>query len=85
MLWFDGFLMLQESNKWWKWEDWWKNCERCETLKASEDGGYRYAHFSIHHEMLSDSTRTEAYRNAIYNNPHQMSCMKESVLIEPSV
>ena len=34
------------------------------TIKASEDGGYAgsYAHFSIHHEMLSDSARTEAYR-----------------------
>ena len=44
------------------------------TIKASEDGGYAgsYAHFSIHHEMLSDSARTEAYRNAIYNNLHQM-------------
>ena len=51
------------------------------TIKASEDGGYAgsYAHFSIHHEMLSDSARTEAYRNAIYNNLHQMSCMKESL------
>ena len=33
-------------------------------IRADEDGGYAgsYAHFSIHHEMLSDSARTEAYR-----------------------
>jgi len=43
-------------------------------IKANEDGGYAgsYAHFSIHHEMLSDSARTEAYRNAIYNNINQI-------------
>ena len=43
-------------------------------IKASEDGGYAgsYAHFSIHHEMLSDSARTEAYRDAIYNNVDQI-------------
>ena len=37
-------------------------------------GGYagNYAHFSIHHGMLSESDRTEACRNAIYNNLHQM-------------
>ena len=35
--------------------------------------------------MLSDSAQTEAYRNAIYNNLHQMSCMKESVLIEEKI
>ena len=31
-----------------------------------------FGHFSIHHEMVSDSAQTEAYRNAIYNNLHQM-------------
>ena len=37
-------------------------------------GGYsgNYAHFLIHHGMLSDSAQTEAYRNAIYNNLQQM-------------
>ena len=41
---------------------------------ASEDVSYAvsYAHFSIHYEMLLDSAQTEAYRNAIYNNLHQM-------------
>lgn len=44
------------------------------SIKAEEDGGYAgsYAHFSIHHEMLSDSKRTEAYRDAIYNNVQQV-------------
>ena len=44
------------------------------TIRANEDGGYAgtYAHFLIHHEMLSDTAQTEAYRNAICNNLHQM-------------
>lgn len=29
-----------------------------------------YAHFGIHEEMLKDSVRTGAYRNAILNNPN---------------
>ena len=43
-------------------------------IKAEEDGGYAgsYAHFSIHHEMLSDSARTESYRDAVYDNLEQM-------------
>ena len=43
-------------------------------IKANEDGGYAgsYAHFSIHHEMLSDTVRTEAYRDAVYQSPEQM-------------
>ena len=44
------------------------------SIRADEDGGYAgsYAHFSIHHEMLSDSVRTEAYRDAIYRNEDQI-------------
>ncbi len=43
-------------------------------IKADEDGGYAgsYAHFSIHHEMLSDNVRTEAYRDALENNKDQI-------------
>ncbi|XP_013777442.1 protein arginine N-methyltransferase 3-like [Limulus polyphemus] len=39
-------------------------------LKEEEDCSYfdSYSHFSIHHEMLQDKARTEAYRNAIFNN-----------------
>lgn len=37
-------------------------------IRPDEDSGYAgsYSHFSIHHEMLSDRVRTEAYRDAIY-------------------
>ena len=43
-------------------------------VKTKEDGGYAgsYAHFSIHHEMLSDKVRTEAYRDAVYDSPDQI-------------
>merc|ERR1719204_1833092 len=36
----------------------------------SEDSGYAgsYAHFGIHHEMLSDKVRTETYRNSVAKN-----------------
>merc|ERR1719244_1880104 len=37
---------------------------------VEEDSGYfqSYAHYSIHHEMLSDKVRTESYRNALLKN-----------------
>ncbi|XP_063233375.1 uncharacterized protein LOC134537072 [Bacillus rossius redtenbacheri] len=40
------------------------------SLRASEDEGYfsTYAHFSIHHEMLSDRVRTLSYRDALVGN-----------------
>ena len=43
-------------------------------IQANEDGGYAgsYAHFSIHHEMLSDKVRTEAYRDAVYQSSEQV-------------
>jgi len=36
----------------------------------SEDSGYAgsYAHFGIHHEMLSDKVRTETYRDSVAKN-----------------
>lgn len=37
------------------------------SLPLDDDNGYfeTYAHFSIHHSMLSDKVRTESYRGAI--------------------
>ncbi|KAK3862096.1 hypothetical protein Pcinc_032007 [Petrolisthes cinctipes] len=39
-------------------------------MRPEEDEGYfySYAHFDIHHEMLSDSVRTESYRAALLEN-----------------
>lgn len=39
-------------------------------MDLEDDSGYfnTYAHFSIHHEMLSDKVRTDSYRLAILNN-----------------
>lgn len=39
--------------------------------EEEEEEGYfsTYSHFSIHHEMLSDRVRTEAYQNFITKNP----------------
>lgn len=39
-------------------------------MRPEEDEGYfnSYAHFDIHHEMLSDKVRTESYRDAILGN-----------------
>ena len=50
-------------------------------IKANEDGGYAgsYAHFSIHHEMLSDFVRTNAYKQAIYENADQI---KDKVVLD---
>jgi len=40
----------------------------------SEDSGYAgsYAHFGIHHEMLSDRVRTESYRDAVAKNVEEI-------------
>merc|ERR1719412_3402128 len=50
-------------------------------IKANEDGGYAgsYAHFSIHHEMLSDFVRTNAYKQAIYENADQI---KDKIVLD---
>lgn len=39
-------------------------------LTIEEDANYvnSYSHYSIHHEMLSDSVRTESYQKAIIGN-----------------
>ncbi|XP_077296010.1 arginine methyltransferase 3 [Arctopsyche grandis] len=45
--------------------------DRCvEKMDVNEDLGYfsTYAHFSIHHDMLSDKVRTESYQRAILDN-----------------
>ena len=41
-----------------------------ESRNAVEDSGYAgsYAHFGIHHEMLSDKIRTQSYKDAISFN-----------------
>ncbi|XP_055375919.1 uncharacterized protein LOC129608448 [Condylostylus longicornis] len=38
-----------------------------------------YAHFNIHHEMLSDTVRTEAYRNAFLMNK---SSIKDKIVLD---
>ena len=42
--------------------------------REEEDAGYAgsYAHFGIHHEMLSDQVRTESYRDAVLKNADQI-------------
>lgn len=43
------------------------------SIRLENDQGYfsTYSHFGIHHEMLSDTVRTESYRDAILNNSDQ--------------
>ncbi|CAB3386093.1 Hypothetical predicted protein [Cloeon dipterum] len=43
-------------------------------IKLEDDEAYfsSYAHFGIHHEMLSDRVRTETYRNALVCNKSQI-------------
>lgn len=40
------------------------------SVSLEEDSSYfeTYSHFSIHHSMLSDTVRTESYRDAIFKN-----------------
>ena len=38
-----------------------------------------YAHFGIHEEMLKDTVRTTAYRDAMLNNPH---LFKDKVVLD---
>merc|ERR1719234_2376652 len=41
---------------------------------SSIDGEYfsSYDHYGIHHEMLSDSVRTESYRDSLLKNPGRL-------------
>merc|ERR1719412_21673 len=67
-----------------------KPCSRCpqgnvksvsENRTEKEDSGYAgsYAHFGIHHEMLSDQVRTQSYRNAVCYNA---SCLQEKLVLD---
>ncbi|XP_076028884.1 protein arginine N-methyltransferase 1-like isoform X2 [Oratosquilla oratoria] len=44
-------------------------------IRVEEDEGYfnSYAHFAIHHEMLSDKVRTESYRDALMKNSEALA------------
>ncbi|KAK8731020.1 hypothetical protein OTU49_007756, partial [Cherax quadricarinatus] len=44
-------------------------------MRPEEDEGYfnSYAHFDIHHEMLTDRIRTESYRDAIMKNSNLLN------------
>lgn len=44
------------------------NCVSSVSLKADEGYFDSYAHFGIHHEMLSDIVRTTSYRDALLKN-----------------
>ena len=52
-----------------------------EARTVAEDHSYfeSYAHFSIHHEMLSDAVRTSSYRDAIQGNPGRL---KDAVVMD---
>jgi len=52
-----------------------------EARTVAEDHSYfeSYAHYSIHHEMLSDSVRTSSYRDAIQGNPGRL---KDAVVMD---
>ncbi|XP_015123957.1 protein arginine N-methyltransferase 1 [Diachasma alloeum] len=50
-----------------------RRSKRCvKNLGAVDDEGYfnTYSHFAIHHEMLTDTVRTESYRDALLTNSH---------------
>ena len=42
------------------------------TSARDEDYFSSYAHYGIHHEMLSDTVRTESYRDALLRNPARL-------------
>ncbi|XP_043268413.1 protein arginine N-methyltransferase 1 [Venturia canescens] len=45
------------------------------SIRANDDDGYfsTYSHFAIHHEMLTDTVRTETYRDALLTNSNMFS------------
>lgn len=49
-----------------------------EHKSVEEDSSYfeSYAHYSIHHEMLSDTVRTESYRDALLKNADRLAGAK---------
>lgn len=51
------------------------------SVSLDDDSGYfeSYAHFGIHHSMLSDKVRTESYRDAILTNS---AWMKDKVVMD---
>lgn len=51
------------------------------SMSLEDDSGYfeGYAHFGIHHSMLSDKVRTESYRDAILENS---SVIKDKVVMD---
>ena len=52
-----------------------------ENRTEKEDSGYAgsYAHFGIHHEMLSDKIRTQSYKDAVYKNS---SSLKDKFILD---
>merc|ERR1712020_514733 len=52
-----------------------------ESRNAVEDSGYAgsYAHFGIHHEMLSDKIRTQSYKDAVSKNS---SSLKDKFILD---
>lgn len=50
-------------------------------LSLLDDEGYfsSYSHFGIHHEMLSDSVRTDSYRDAILKNSNTL---KDKIVLD---
>lgn len=49
--------------------------------ECDEEDGYfsGYAHFSIHHDMLADKSRTDSYRDAILLNPN---AIKDKIVLD---
>ena len=52
-----------------------------ENRTEKEDSGYAgsYAHFGIHHEMLSDKIRTQSYKDAVSNN---LATLKDKMVLD---
>ena len=52
-----------------------------ESRNEKEDSGYAgsYAHFGIHHEMLSDKVRTQSYKDAVSYN---VKCLRDKLVLD---
>ncbi|XP_075992702.1 arginine methyltransferase 3 [Anticarsia gemmatalis] len=55
------------------------NCVSSVPLESDEGYFSTYAHFGIHHDMLSDKVRTETYRDAILKNKETL---KDKVVLD---